>query len=65
MFNGDIQLTIAGYNAGEAAVLRYGGIPPYEETRFYVSKVLAYYHRYRASRDPVEASSVNVEVWSP
>ncbi len=48
MFNGDLQLTIAGYNAGEGAVVRYGGIPPYEETQQYVVKVLAYYHRYRS-----------------
>ncbi len=56
MFNGDLQLTIAGYNAGEAAVVRYGGIPPFEETQFYVTKVLSYYHRYRALGDPTEAS---------
>ena len=56
-FNGDLQLTIAGYNAGEGAVIRHGGIPPYEETRMYVSKVLAYYHRYRTVRDTVEASN--------
>jgi len=47
MFNGDLQLTIAGYNAGEGAVVRYGGIPPYAETQQYVVKVLAYYHQYR------------------
>jgi soluble lytic murein transglycosylase-like protein len=56
-FNGDLQLTIAGYNAGEGAVMRYGGIPPFEETRMYVGKVLGYYHRYRAMRDLVEASA--------
>lgn len=56
MFNGDIQLTIAGYNAGEGAVVRYGGIPPYEETQFYVTKVLGYYHRYRALNNATEAS---------
>jgi soluble lytic murein transglycosylase-like protein len=55
-FNGDLQLTIAGYNAGEGAVIRYGGIPPYEETRMYVAKVLAYYQQYRAMSDPANAS---------
>lgn len=53
MFNGDLQLTIAGYNAGEGAVVRHGGIPPYEETQQYVTKVLAYYHRYRATNQVV------------
>ena len=48
MFNGDLQLTIAGSNAGEGAVVKYGGIPPYEETQQYVVKVLSYYHQYRS-----------------
>ena len=47
-FNGNLQLTIAGYNAGEGAVARYGGIPPYAETQHYVVKVMEYYQRYRA-----------------
>jgi hypothetical protein len=47
LFNGDLELTIAGYNAGEGAVMRHGGIPPYEETRDYVVKVLGYYRLYR------------------
>lgn len=47
LFNGDIELTLAGYNAGENAVIQHGGIPPYEETRGYVVKVLEYYRYYR------------------
>lgn len=47
LFNGDIQLTIAAYNAGENAVIRHGGIPPYAETQRYVVKVLEYYRQYR------------------
>lgn len=57
MFNGDLELTIAGYNAGEGAVVRYAGIPPYEETQQYVIRVLTYYRRYRTMGDPVLASS--------
>ena len=55
-FNGDLQLTVAGYNAGEGAVVKYGGIPPYEETQGYVVKVLHYYHRYRSMDDVTSAS---------
>jgi soluble lytic murein transglycosylase-like protein len=50
LFNGDIELTVAGYNAGEGAVMRHGGIPPFPETQEYVKRVLANYRMYRASR---------------
>ncbi|WPL17072.1 Membrane-bound lytic murein transglycosylase C precursor [Thiorhodovibrio winogradskyi] len=38
-FNGDLELALAGYNAGEAAVERHGGVPPYKETRAYVARI--------------------------
>jgi soluble lytic murein transglycosylase-like protein len=56
MFNGDLTLTVAGYNAGEAAVVRYAGIPPFDETQGYVTRVLTYYRRYRTMGDPTLAS---------
>ena len=46
-FNGDMRLALAGYNAGENAVVKYGGIPPFTETRQYVRKVLQLYKAYR------------------
>ncbi len=49
-FKGDLRLVLAGYNAGEGAVQRYGGIPPFAETRAYVRKILK---RYGKRRHPV------------
>ena len=40
-FEGDVMLALAGYNAGEKAVDRYLGVPPYAETRLYVRKIMA------------------------
>lgn len=48
MFNNDLTLALAAYNAGENAVISYGRqIPPYEETRTYVRRVLKYYNDYK------------------
>jgi len=49
MFNNDVSLALAAYNAGEGAVRKYGNtIPPYQETQYYVSRVLSLYQHYRA-----------------
>jgi len=42
-FGGQLELALAGYNAGPQAVERYGGIPPYDETRVYVERVMQLY----------------------
>ncbi len=55
-FNGDLELTVAAYNAGDGAVIRSGGIPPFTQTRDYVVNVTKFYRRYRGILDPVEAS---------
>jgi soluble lytic murein transglycosylase-like protein len=50
MFNNDMQLALAAYNAGENAVVRAGNrIPPYAETMTYVPRVLSYYKKYRTA----------------
>lgn len=47
LFEGDLVLALAGYNAGEGAVIRHKGVPPYAETRAYVPKVLEAYEAAR------------------
>ncbi|HEY7113325.1 MAG TPA: lytic transglycosylase domain-containing protein [Thermoanaerobaculia bacterium] len=44
LFGNDVPKSLAAYNAGENAVLRYGGVPPYDETRLYVHKALTAYY---------------------
>jgi soluble lytic murein transglycosylase-like protein len=53
MFDGDVHLALAGYNAGEGAVMKYGrAIPPYRETQEYVRRIG---YRYALMRDPQTA----------
>jgi hypothetical protein len=50
-FKGNIYHVLAGYNAGEGAVQRYKGIPPYSETRMYVSRVMRLRDLYQSDYD--------------
>lgn len=57
LFDGDVNLALAGYNAGEGAVMKYGyQVPPYSETQEYVRRIG---RRYSLMRDPFTARSAN------
>lgn len=49
-YQGNVMLAVAAYNAGESAVDRYQGVPPYPETQEYVKRVLSYYQNYTRDR---------------
>jgi Transglycosylase SLT domain len=58
LFSGDVRLALAGYNAGEGAVMKYGyRVPPYNETQEYVRRIG---RRYSLIRDPQAAINANV-----
>ncbi len=57
LFEGDVRLALAGYNAGEGAVMKYGyKVPPYNETQEYVRRISK---RYSLIRDPEAAANAN------
>jgi TPR repeat protein len=51
-YRGEVSLAAAAYNAGERAVDRFGGVPPYDETRDYVKRVLRLFRSERHPYDP-------------
>jgi LysM repeat protein len=57
-FNGRVDLVLAGYNAGEGAVIKYGGnVPPYRETRNYVQRISKRYGQSKSPIAPVAAET--------
>ncbi len=63
LFSGDVRLALAGYNAGEGAVMKYGNkVPPYSETREYVRRIG---NRYSMIRDPNAIASAGATPVEP
>ncbi|MGD9345049.1 MAG: lytic transglycosylase domain-containing protein [Candidatus Aminicenantes bacterium] len=55
LYNGKTDLVLAAYNAGQEAVKKYKGIPPYKETRNYISKIM---NRYGYDKDYIKGKTI-------
>ncbi|HET6912518.1 MAG TPA: transglycosylase SLT domain-containing protein [Rhodanobacteraceae bacterium] len=60
-FNGNVQWAVAAYNAGEGAVRKYKGVPPYDETQVYVKRVAILRHRYLKALHPAALAAAGVQ----
>ncbi len=52
-FEGDLELALAGYNAGPGNVEKYAGVPPFSETKNFVDKTLAAFEKFRRESDEI------------
>lgn len=64
-FNSDLKLALAAYNAGEQAVMNHRGVPPYRETRDYVTRILSFFGPTPASAQPASAPAPTPEPEPP
>ena len=62
VYDGNLPLTLAAYNAGEKAVARYRGIPPYAETKTYVRRVMRYYEEYNRKSATTSISKADAPI---
>jgi len=60
-FGGNVSLAAAAYNAGEAAVRKYNGVPPYDETQVYVKRVALLRERYMKALHPTTLAAAGVQ----